>query len=64
MTLSGVEHPAKPTGKPVICHQRGAESGALALLATEPDLARIVAAWPTLSDPIRRALLALVGAGA
>lgn len=28
----------------------------------DPDLARIVAAWPNLPDPIRRAVLALVDA--
>jgi hypothetical protein len=27
----------------------------------DADLARIVAAWPTLPEPIRRAMLALVG---
>jgi hypothetical protein len=27
---------------------------------TDPDLARIIAAWPTLPEPIRRAMLALV----
>jgi hypothetical protein len=27
---------------------------------TEPDLARIIAAWPELSEPIRRAILALI----
>jgi hypothetical protein len=26
----------------------------------DPDLARILAAWPTLPEPIRRAVLALV----
>ncbi len=30
-------------------------------IALDPDLARVVAAWPTLPDAIRRALLALVG---
>ncbi|MBX7104514.1 MAG: hypothetical protein K1X57_10570 [Gemmataceae bacterium] len=28
----------------------------------DPDLARILEAWPTLPEPIRRAMLALVGA--
>jgi DDE superfamily endonuclease len=28
-----------------------------------PDLARVIAAWPTLPEPIRRAVLALVAAG-
>jgi hypothetical protein len=27
-----------------------------------PDLARVVAAWPDLPEPIRRAVLALIGA--
>jgi hypothetical protein len=26
------------------------------------DLARLVAAWPTLAEPIRRAVVALIGA--
>lgn len=30
---------------------------------TDPDLAAVASAWPTLSDPIRRAILALVAAG-
>ena len=29
---------------------------------TDPDLARVVAAWPELPEPIRRAVLALVEA--
>ena len=28
----------------------------------DPDLARIVGAWTTLPDPIRRAMMALIGA--
>jgi hypothetical protein len=43
-----------------------AESGALhddfgELPPTDPDLARVVEAWPTLPDPIRRAMMALLG---
>jgi hypothetical protein len=34
-----------------------------AVAATDPDLARIVAAWPTLPEAIRRAMLALLGLG-
>jgi hypothetical protein len=30
------------------------------LAETDPDLARVVAAWPTLAEPMRRAVLALV----
>jgi hypothetical protein len=35
----------------------GSELGA----ARDADLAKIVAAWPTLPDAIRRAMLALIG---
>jgi len=31
-------------------------------LQTDPELTALVAAWPTLSAPIRRAMLALIGA--
>jgi hypothetical protein len=31
-----------------------------AAAATDPDLARVLAAWPTMPDPIRRAVLALI----
>ena len=31
---------------------------------TNPELAALVAAWPTLAEPIRRAMLALIGAAA
>ncbi len=64
MTLSGVEHPSKMPGNHQIRPTGGAESGALAALTLDPELARIVAAWPDLSDPIRRAVLALVGSAA
>jgi hypothetical protein len=30
-------------------------------VANAPDLARIVAAWPSLPGPIRRAMIALIG---
>jgi hypothetical protein len=33
---------------------------ALSDALTDPDLARIVGAWPTLPEPIRRAVLALI----
>lgn len=29
--------------------------------ACDPELAKVVAAWPALAEPIRRAVLALVG---
>jgi hypothetical protein len=31
---------------------------------TDPELARVAAAWPTLPNAIRRAVLALIGASA
>jgi hypothetical protein len=31
--------------------------------AVDPDLSRLLSAWPTLADPIRRAILALVESG-
>jgi hypothetical protein len=42
----------------------GAKSGALADRFTfrDPDLQRLIDAWPTLPESIRRAILALIGA--
>jgi hypothetical protein len=42
-----------------------AESGAVGPISAElaEDLARITIAWPSLSEPIRRAMIALVEAG-
>jgi hypothetical protein len=44
----------------------GAESAAVPADSSpiDPDLARIVATWPTLPEPIRRATLALIGSAA
>lgn len=56
---TGLELPQELPGKPIISQSRGAESGAVG--ARDPDLARLIAAWPTLPEPIRRAILALVG---
>ena len=39
----------------------GAETGGVESGASDPDLAKIIAAWPSLPEPIRRAMLALVG---
>jgi hypothetical protein len=41
----------------------GAKSGALAdrFTCQDPDLQRLIDAWPTLPEPIRRAMLALIG---
>jgi hypothetical protein len=40
-----------------------AESGCEPVRESDPDLARVVEAWPTLPPAIRRAMLALVGDG-
>lgn len=60
MTLSGAEHPAKLPGKAHIRPTGGAESGAVAAPALDPELCRVVAAWPTLPSHIRAAFLALI----
>ena len=46
-------------GETTLSDRGGAESGALLTLA--PELAALVAAWPTLPDPIKSAIRALVG---
>ncbi len=38
----------------------GQPEGAAESAALDPDLAAVVAAWPTLPEPIRRAILTLV----
>lgn len=46
--------------KTPICHERGTESGTLDAqnsAQSDPKLARIVAAWPTLPDDVKRAIL-------
>jgi len=54
----GIEPPAKTPDNLPLRGTGGAESGALA--TTDSDLCRIIAAWPILPEPIRRAVLALV----
>ncbi len=41
---------------PVVCPKPRS-----ALAPADPDLARVVAAWPDLPEPLRRAVMALVG---
>jgi hypothetical protein len=53
---AGPALPAKTPGKPGVVESGGAESGAF-----DPDLTKIVAAWPSLPEPIKRAMLALIG---
>ena len=55
---TGFEQPPKSSTKTHFLDQGGAKSGAIAEI--DPDLAALVAAWPTLPEPIRRAMLALI----
>jgi len=59
----GIEPPADSPGKTQVSEMCGAKSGAPATLTglVDPDLRRILAAWPSLPTPIRAAILALVG---
>ena len=63
MGVEGLEPSAKPPTKLQPLPGRGAKAGALATTPPplDPELAALVVAWPTLPDPIRRAVLALVG---
>ena len=59
----GIEPPAISPQKTALSAEGGAESGALTTQTgpIDPDLSRILAAWPSLPAPIRAAMLALVG---
>jgi len=46
-----------PSRRSAGCSEMQGEGGIF-----DPDLAALVAAWPTLPEPIRRAMMALVGA--
>jgi hypothetical protein len=54
----GLESPADSTGKTKKLKVDGAQSRAHKPM--DPDLAKVVKAWPKLSKPIRRAILALI----
>jgi hypothetical protein len=59
----GLETLAKTRGKRTEPIRGGAESGAVAgdlPTLADPELAGIVAVWPTLSDAVKRAILDLV----
>jgi len=56
--VGGIRTPREIPGNTALPEQGGAESGALTI--ADAELARLVAAWPTLPEPIRRAVLALV----
>jgi hypothetical protein len=52
-----IRTPREIPGKTALPEPGGAKSGAP---AADPDLTRILDAWPTLPEPIRRAILALI----
>jgi hypothetical protein len=65
----GTEQTAKSSGNRGVAPQGGAESGALSsdfapggapLTVTDPDLAAVVSAWPTLPDATRRQVVAMI----
>jgi hypothetical protein len=56
----GFEHPLDSFGKSTLSAQGGAESGALATI--DPDLVFVLDAWPTLPEPIKAGILAMVRA--
>jgi hypothetical protein len=56
----GFEPPYKSPRNPPLPDEGGAESGALA--AIDPNLAAVVAAWPTLPEAIRAGIAAMVRA--
>ncbi len=62
MTPTGFDLPQDSPGKTAVRPEGGAESGAVSgyLATTDPDLQRVIEAWPALAEPVRRAVLALV----
>lgn len=64
MGEAGFEHPAQNPKKTANSDQGGAECGAPPAFSTitDPDLARVVKAWPDLPEPVRRGILAMVEA--
>jgi len=66
----GAERAPDSTGKSAISQTGGAESGAVGArnadsaapspTPTDPELARLVEAWPKLPEAIRRGILAMV----
>jgi hypothetical protein len=60
---AGIELSHESTGKTANSETGGAESGALGAQETlnDPDLAAVVDAWPTLPQPIKAGILAMIG---
>lgn len=64
MTRAGTEHPLQNSGKTGNSDSGGAESGAQPDLSPSiaPELADLIDAWASLSEPVRRGILAMVDA--
>jgi hypothetical protein len=60
----GVERPPQNIGKTPVFQTGGANSGALSpdFVEIDPDLQRIVNAWPTLPEAMRAGILAMIAA--
>ena len=55
----GLENIKKHSGKTRKSKTRDSQCDSLPPI--DPDLAKVIAAWPSLPAPIRRAILALIG---
>lgn len=64
VTPPGAELPQHSTAKSPDPRPGDADSGAVSTISapTDPDLGRIVAAWPALPDAIRAGIVAMVNA--
>ena len=64
MGATGLEHLAKTPGKTSVSNSSGAESGAVVdeIGPIDPDLRRIVEAWPRLTEDVKEDLLAMINA--
>jgi hypothetical protein len=68
MEAAGIEPGPKSSGNRGVGNQSGANSGALGARAagladapTDPGLARLVTAWPTLPEEVRARVLKMLG---
>ena len=64
MGAAGSEHPAQNPKKKPFSNGGGAESGAVPAspALSDPELARLIAAWSSLSPVVKRGILAMVEA--
>ncbi len=60
---AGIEPPPQTAGHIAIAVESGTESGAQEAL-NDSDLAVVVEAWPTLPEPIKAGILAMIGKAA